>query len=998
MRVIRLPEGGHIDRGRPIEFYWDDRRLTGFAGDTLAAALLANDCRVVGRSFKYHRPRGVQSAGVEESGALVTLGVGARRDPNVRATTQPLFAGLRAYGQNAWPNVRFDVGAAGGLLGRFIPAGFYYKTFMGLPPFETGKGTGFWMFYERLIRRAAGFGRAADGPDPDAYEHAYGHCDLLVVGSGPAGLAAASAAAAQGLDVLLVEQDFRLGGQLLNRPAPDMQHRRLLAELTALGVRVMRRTTAFGLYDHGVVGLLERVADEPEGSPRERCWQVSARHILLATGAIEQHLLFGDNDRPGVMLASACRAYLNRFALRLGERVVVATNNDSVYSGAAELAASGAHVRVLDARPELPPSLLALAGAAGFDIQCNAAPLKAHGARGVSGVTLATRHGANWRRSGRLPCDALLVSGGWMPVVHLLSQRGVKPVWDARQQCFMPPESFAEPVSVAGSAAAVWRSRDCELSGRAAGLAAAHRLGRKVSVPTAPAPGGWQCAPAPVNEIADAGKHKAWVDFQSDVTCADLALARREGFIDVEHLKRYTTLGMATDGGKVGNVPGLKWLAEATGSDPGAVGTTTYRPPYTPVSLGALAGRHTGEFFRVLRRTPLHDWNLAAGAKMQAAGLWQRPWYFPQDGEDLEAAYCREAACVRETVGLCDVTSLGKIAVQGPDALELLQRLCVNDLATLQIGRARYWVMLRVDGCVLDDGTVWRMDEHDYFMTTTTAHAAEVMHWMEECLQLHWPELRAAVTSVTDQWAGLAVAGPQAREALAAVLAPGASEVAELPFMGVCETTACGIPCRIARISFSGELGYEIYVPSDFGEALAENLWQAARDLGGCLYGLEALGTLRIEKGHVTGAELDGRVTLEDAGLGRMAARGKPFIGSALRHRPALESPARPRLVGIRPVESGARFAAGALLTGGPVEPDPERWLAEAAEYVGDGWITAVTYSPAFGHWLGLGFIRGGAAAWDGRAVTAVDPVRGRSTSVEIIPPHMFDPQGERMR
>ena len=998
MRVIRLSEGGHIDRGCPVEFYWDDRRLSGFAGDTLAAALLANGCGVVGRSFKYHRPRGVQSAGVEESGALVTLGQNARRDPNVRATTQPLFDGLRAYGQNAWPNVRFDFGAAAGLFGRFFSAGFYYKTFMGLPPFETGQGTGFWMFYERLIRRAAGFGRAADGADPASYEHAYGHCDLLVVGSGPAGLAAAAAAAAQGLDVLLVEQDFSLGGQLLNRPVPNARLNRLLADLHASGARVMRRTTAFGLYDHGTVGLLERVADESDHLPRERCWQVSARHILLATGAIEQHLLFGDNDRPGVMPASAARAYLNRFALRLGRRVVVATNNDSVYSGAAELAASGAQVRVLDARPELPPGLLALAGAAGFDIQCNAAPLQAHGGRGVRGVTPATRHGADWRRAGRLPCDALLVSGGWMPVVHLLSQRGVKPVWDARQQCFVPSENHAEPVSVAGSAAAVWRSRDCELHGRAAGLAAARKLGCSVSVPPAPAPGGWQCAPAPVNEITDGRARKAWVDFQHDVTCADLALARREGLDNVEHLKRYTTLGMATDGGKVGNVPGLKWMAGATDSSPGAVGTTTYRPPYTPVSLGALAGRHTGEFFRVLRRTPLHDWNLGAGAKMQAAGLWQRPWYFPKNGEDLETAYCREAAGVREAVGLCDVTTLGKIAVQGPDALELLQRLCVNDLSNLRIGRARYWVMLRVDGCVLDDGTVWRMAEHDYFLTTTTAHAGVVFHWMEECLQLHWPELRAAVTSVTDQWAGLAVAGPQAREVLSAVLA-SESPAAELPFMGVCETIlACGIPCRIARISFSGELGYEVYVPSDFGEAMAGLLWAAARERGGCLYGLEALGTLRIEKGHVTGAELDGRVTLEDAGLGSMAARDGRFIGAALARRPALTNPKRPQLVGIRPVEAGARFATGALLGGGAGEDDPERWLAEAAEYVGDGWITAVTYSPAFGHWLGLGFIRGGAAAWSGRAVTAVDPVRGQSTPVEIIAPHMFDPQGERMR
>ena len=1000
MRVTRLPSGGYIQRERPLNFYWDDRRLTGYEGDTLAAALLANGQHVVGRSFKYHRPRGVNTAGVEESGALVTLGRGGRRDPNVRATGQPLFDGLRAYGQHAWPNVRFDAGVINNWLGRFIPAGFYYKTFMGLPPFEHGHGTGAWMWYERLIRRAAGFGRAADSADPDAYEHAYGHCDLLVVGSGPAGLAAAAAAAENGLDVLLVEQDFRLGGQLLNRPAPNLQRQRLLAGLCASGARVMRRTTAFGLYDHGNVGLLERVADKPEGNqPRERCWQVTARHILLATGAIEQHLLFGDNDRPGVMLAGAGRAYLNRFALRMGKRIVIATNNDSVYSGAIELAKSGARVRVLDARRELPLPIRALASSGGCDILCNAAPLQAHGMRGVRGVTVAKRRGPRWHKASRQACDALLVSGGWMPVVHLLSQRGVKPVWDETQQCFAPPGIHNQSISIAGSAAAVWPSRACEMSGRAVGLAAARALGRPVSVPTAPASGGWQCAPAPINEINDGRPRKAWVDFQHDVTCADLALAHHEGFDQVELLKRYTTLGMAADGGKTGNVPGLKWLADALGRSPGEVGTTTYRPPFTPVSLGALAGRQVGLLFRVLRRAPLHDWNLAEGAKMQAAGLWQRPWYFPKDGETLEDSYRREAACVRRAVGLCDVTSLGKIAVQGPDALEFLQRLCVNNLASLQVGRARYWVMLRADGMALDDGTLWRIGKHEYFLTATTAHAAAVMHWMEECLQVHWPDLRAAVTSVTDQWAGLAMAGPRAREVLVACITrPEVLHPALLPFMGVYETTMLGgVPCRIARISFSGELGYEIYVPSDFGEAMASQLWSVAKRYGGCLYGLEALGTLRIEKGHVTGAELDGRVTLEDAGLGRMARQDGKFIGAALRRRPALAQSARPQLIAIKPVAAEARFAAGALLTGGTTPPEPEQWLANAAEYVGDGWITAVTYSPAFGHWLGLGFIRGGAAAWHGQPVLAVDPIRGQQTAVEIISPHQFDPNGERM-
>ncbi len=994
MSARRLPSGGRIDRATALRFDWDGRALSGHPGDSLASALMANGETVLGRSFKYHRPRGIMAAGVEESGAIVTLGAGPRSDPNVKASTQELYDGLAARGQNAWPNVRFDLGAVSNLFSRFFAAGFYYKTFMGLPPFEWGSGTGIWMLYEKLIRRAAGMGEASRAPDPDRYEQAHGHCDLLVVGAGPAGLAAALVAAQAGLEVILVEQDFALGGDLLNRDVEESEARRreLVAALEAAGVRIMTRTTAFGLYDHGTVGLLERVtdhlADPGADLPRQRFWTLRTRQTILATGALERSIAFGNNDRPGIMAVSAAGAYLHRFGVLPGQEIVVATNNDSAYDTALDLAKAGAAVSLLDARPVIPPALADRAGAAGIVLRAGAAPLQAHGARRVHGLEIATRDGPAWTQGGYQNCDVLLVSGGWSPVVHLQSHRGIKPVWDAENACFVPGEG-GDPIQVAGAAAGIWRLDDCAVSGRAAGAAAARALGKSAPDAASPARGGWDNPIAPLYEIAVPGrKLKSFVDPQHDVTAEDVRLAHREGFVSVEHLKRYTTLGMATDQGKVGNVIGMALMAEALGKEIPALGTTTFRPPYTPISLGALSGRNVGGHFRPLRRTPMHRWNLDKGATMMDAGLWQRPWYFARAGETIAEAYVREATTARGTVALCDVTSLGKIAIQGPDATEFLNRVYSNAFAKLAIGKARYGIMLRDDGYVMDDGTTWRLGETEYFMTTTTAHAAKVMVWLEELLQLRWSDLKVHVTSVSEQWAGCAVAGPLSRKLLAACVADPADLSNEaFPFMGVIETElANGIACRIARISFSGELAYEVYVPSDFGPAMMDLLWAAAQPLDGCLYGLEALGALRIEKGHVTGAELDGRVTIDDAGLGKMASTKKSYIGSVLRQRPELLREDRPRLVGIFPKDRGQTFNGGALLC-----------KEDAVAGHGEGWITGVTYSPALGHWIGIGFIAGGHESWAGQTVVAADPVRQGNVEVEIVSPHMVDPSGERM-
>ena len=989
MSGYRLEEGGRIDRDRRVGFRWDGRGLAGYAGDTVASALLASGERIVARSFKYHRPRGVYTAGVEEPCAYVTIGSGARTAANAKATATELVEGMEVFGQNAWPRIGFDLGAASGLLSPFLPAGFYYKTFIG--PF---RGTGFWMSCERFIRRAAGMGRASREPDPDHYERSNAFCDVLVVGAGPAGLAAAEAAAGAGLDVILAEQDFLLGGSLLaeedvidGTPSGDWLSGRTQTLWADPTVRIMPRTTVFGLYDGGVVGLIERPAPSGEEEPhgvRGRFWVVHARRTIIAAGAAERGFAFVNNDLPGVMTASALRTYAGRFGVACGRCVVLATNNDSTYGVARDLARSGMRVTLADSR----------AGAAspetadGFEVVRGYAVSRAEGRRGVRAAVLSQSAGSGTRR---IPCDVIGISGGWNPAVHLVCHLGVRPVWDEALSAFLPPEGV-DGIEVAGAARGIWCADGAAASGRVAALRAARSLGAAGDAPPMPEAGGWSEPLLPVYEVrVPRGRGaKSFVDLQNDVTAADIRLSAAEGYAEAEHLKRYTTLGMSPDQGKTSNVVGLGILAEARGRTLPECGTTTFRPPYDPVEIGALAGRARGRSFRPVRRVPAHAWHYRNAAVMIEAGIWRRPQYYPGAGEGLDEAYVREAAIVRERVGLADVSSLGKIAVQGPDVGQFLDHVYVNTFSTLPVGRARYGVMLRDDGLVLDDGTTWRMAEQDWFMTTTTAQSARVMAWLEGLLATRFQNLRVHLTSVTDQWSGAAVAGPRARAVLEAVADGVDMSDAAFPFMGVREgrfrVGGGSVECRIARISFSGELGFEIYVGSDHAEAKMEVLKAVVEAEGGALYGLEALGTLRIEKGHVTAAELDGRVTLADAGLGRMASRKKPFIGKALSTRPDLLDENRPRLVGVFPADRADTFRTGAILceTG-------------AVKGHGVGWITAVTHSPALGHWIGLGFARGGVKDGERRRLVAADPVRGRQTMVELVSPHMFDPKGERL-
>ncbi|MEM7506065.1 MAG: sarcosine oxidase subunit alpha family protein [Pseudomonadota bacterium] len=996
MSGYRLPSGGTgIDRAKPLRFTWDDEACFGVEGDSLASALMSCGKRTVARGFKYHRPRGIMSAGPEESGALVTIGAGARREPNAKAPSVELYQGLEAFGQNAWPSVRFDLGQVNDLMGRFFAAGFYYKTFMGL-----GRGTWEWMQFEKLIRRAAGMGTASHEPDPDAYEYVHDFCDVLVVGSGPSGLAAAEACAAKGLDVMLVEQDFQLGGNLLStaetiegKSPADWRTERLEA-LT--GARILPRTTAFGLYDSNVVGLYERVTDhleKPAASlPRARIRVVRPGRVILATGALERPIAFGNNDRPGVMLAGAAQTYVNRYAVAPGQSAIVACNSDSGYQNAMALAAEGVETTLLDARDLVHP-MRAEAEAAGIRVLQGTLPVRAEGRRHVTGLTIGRpgTHG-HARAEQMLETQIIAASGGWSPAIHLVSHRGVKPAWNDELCCFLSGEP-PEGVALTGMAAGCFATTAALDHARATAADAIKVLtGTKPRSPKAPAPAGWQTPIEPLWEVTLRDqKLKSFIDPQHDVSTEDVRLAAREGYASVEHMKRYTTLGMATDQGKMGGVIGLALLADALGQTIPETGITTFRPPYTPIPIGALAGRMKGHGWRPVRRTPMYDVHAEAGTKFLDVGLWKRAWWHPaQPGETLAKAYVREATHVRERVGMVDVTTLGKIAVQGPDAGEFLNRVYVNGFGKLPVGKCRYGVMLRDDGMVYDDGVTWRLGEEEFLMTCTTANAAGVMAWLEELLQTRWPDLRVHVASTTDQWAGVAVAGPKAREAIQPLISGDLSNEA-VPFMGILQTdlTVEGgtIPVMVARISFSGEQAFEVYAPSDYGPAMWSSLLTGVEAAGGSAYGVEALGALRIEKGHVTGAELDGRVTLEDAGLGKMASSKKPFIGNVLRKRPDLARDDRPQLAHFTPVDPAERFKIGAVVC------DPAK-----VEGHGLGWITGVTVAPALGgKWLGIGFVAGGPAAWEGKTVVIADPVRDSEVRARVESPHQYDPKGGRM-
>ncbi|MER9068242.1 sarcosine oxidase subunit alpha family protein [Mesorhizobium sp. M0902] len=976
----RLPVGGRIRREVPVNFTFDGRKLIGYRGDTLASALLANGVTLVGRSFKYHRPRGIFSAGPEEPNALVTLGSAGRREPNLPAATLELAHGMVVESQNRWPSLAFDVQSVNGLLAPFLSAGFYYKTFMG----PTRRA---WMFYEHFIRKAAGLGRAGTGSDPDRYEVRHAFADVAIVGGGPAGLSAARAAAAVGARVALIEQDFLLGGQLLAEPSDSAAAgwlRQAEAELEGFEtVALMKRTTAFGSYDGNVLGLVKQrdpTDPKPNGEARQTVTMLRARSIVFATGAIERPIVFSNNDRPGVMLASAARTYLNRFAVLPGKKIIVATTNDGAWRTAFDYAAAGAEVTVADLRAVPPAALAAEAARLGVVVRAATRIVDLHGGHAVRQVTLNGPEGQS-----SAACDLVCVSGGWSPTVHLTSHLGSKPTYRDDIDGFVPG-SFPAGRFGAGAMMGTYATADAIDDGHRAGSEAAASCGKSAPVPAPSKLDLDETATSSLREIPSVGRGKAFVDFQMDVTTGDIELAHREGYESVEHLKRYTTLGMGTDQGKTSNFAALAAMAALRKATIPETGATTFRPPYTPVAIGALAGRAIGHHFKPIRRTPMHDWHMANGAKMLEVGLWMRPYFYRQSGRNVNEAYVAEMRTVRQAAGLMDISTLGKIDVQGPDAAIFLDRVYANGFAKLAIGRARYGVMLRDDGIVFDDGTTTRLAENRFFMTTSTAKAADVLSRLEFLLDTAWPDLRVAVTSVSDEWAAMSVAGPNSRAILnAAFPALDVSEEA-LSHMGLLESEWEGRALRILRLSYSGERAYEVYVGATAGEQLWSRLLEAGRPFDLKPYGVEALGAMRVEKGHVAGPEIDGRTTLDDLGLGRMAGKRSGFVGDVLRRRPALRAPNRQRLVGLECIEEGKRLRGGAIL----FLPD------EKPHGHGRGRVTSVTFSPERGHYVGLALLAGDVAA-EGSELVAIYPMKAETVRARVVSPVFIDPQGERL-
>ena len=994
MGANRIPGVGRLTPARTARFTFDGRTLTALEGDTVASALLANGIHLVGRSFKYHRPRGILSAGAEEPNALLDVSRdAARRQPNVRATVQEVFDGMKVESQNRWPSLAFDVGGLNDLMSPFFAAGFYYKTFM-------WPKAAWHAIYEPFIRRAAGLGVAPTEADPDHYASRYAHCDVLVIGAGVAGLSAALAAAKAGAKVIICDEQPEVGGALRyesgttidGKDGWDWAQETAKALAAMDNVTLLTRTTGFGYYNHNFVGLVERVTDHlaalDKSLPRERLWQVRAKKVILANGQIERHMVFANNDRPGIMLASAGRTYLNHFGVAVGSKVGVYTAHDSAYEAAFDLKRAGVTVAaIVDCRENPGETVLAEARRLGIEVLTGHSVIKAGGKLRVNSISVARNGGGSARK---IAVDALLVSAGWTPSVHLFSQSRGKVKFDAATQRFLPGTYLQDCLSIG----ACNGTDDLQATIDEA-LAAGELTAR-----AAGAEGGAQVALSGENRFGWTGGMigaaegagpdttvKAFIDFQHDVCAKDIRLAVREGMHSIEHIKRFTTNGMASDQGKLSNMHGLAIAAEALGKDIPQVGLTTFRQPYTPITFGAIVNHSRGALFDPARKTPMHAWEEAHGAEFEDVGNWKRAWFYPRAGEDMHEAVGRECKTVRDVAGVFDASTLGKIEVVGPDAAQFLNLMYTNAWDNLKPGRCRYGIMLRDDGFVYDDGVVGRLAEDRFHVTTTTGGAPRVMNHMEDYLQTEFPHLKVWLTSTTEQWAVIAAQGPKAREIIAPLVEGIDLSNEAFPHMSVAEGKICGVPTRLFRMSFTGELGFEVNVPADYGQAVWEAIWARAEPMGACAYGTETMHVLRAEKGYIiVGQDTDGTLTPDDAGLGWAVGKKKTdFVGIRGLRRPDLVAEGRKQLVGLKTKDPKEVLEEGAQIVADPNQPLPMKML---------GHVTSSYWSENCGRSIAMALVAGGRAKM---GQTLYVPMADRVIPVEVCDAVFYDKEGGRI-
>ena len=985
----RLPDGGRIDRSKPLKFRFNGRPFEGYEGDTLASALLANDVTLVNRSFKLHRPRGIVGSGAEEPNAILQIDRGAATVPNLRATQVQLRKGLKARSTKGWPGILFDIGAINDRFSRMFGAGFYYKTFM--------RPARFWHTYENFIRRSAGFGSAPTKHDPDSYEHTNAHCDVLVAGGGPSGLMAALVAARTGARVFIADEQHEFGGSLLacresigGRPAARWLDE-VLEELAGFeDVTMLRNSTVFGYHDHNFLTIAQQSNDHV----RQRLWRVRARQVILAQGAFERPLAFCNNDRPGIMLASAVSTYINRYAVLPGTQAIVFTNNDSAYRTAIELHRNGAEVSaVVDSRQQGAGAIADVVDKAGIPILTGHVVMDVYGRRRVDGAGLA-----RWTGDSRetvtntidMACNLLAVSGGWSPAVHLHSQSGGRNVWDASSHCFVPGEP-AQASITAGAGNGKWSLADCLRDGVDAGIAAATRCGftpTELKVPDVEELPVRSLEPlwrVPAEKDADRCP-KQFVDFQNDTSVADIRQAVLEGYRNVEHVKRYTALGFGTDQGKLGNINGMAVLAETLGKEIPEVGTTTFRPPYTPVTFGTCAGENVGNLYDPVRKTAIHEWHEAAGAEFENVGQWHRPWYFPKKGEDLDEAVARECIATRKSLGILDASTLGKIDVRGPDAVEFLERIYTHDVGKMHPGRCAYGIMLKEDGMVMDDGVMARIAEDRFYLTTTTGGAAAVLGWLESWLQTEWSELDVYLTSLTDQYSTIAVGGPNSRRLLEKVGCDIDLGNEAFPFMSMKNAALGGLPVQLFRVSFSGELAFEVNLDSNYALHMWQMLMEAGREWDITPYGTETMHILRAEKGFViVGQDTDGSVTPLDLCMNWMLSNNKDYLGRRSLARPDCLRQDRKQFVGLLAEDGTTVLPEGAQLVEDPAEPVPVPMC---------GHVSSSYMSAFLGYPIALGLVAGGHDR-NGEIVHA-SLSDGSFVPVKITSPVFYDAKAER--